>query len=404
MRGHRTVVCIVGAGPAGLVVAHLLRRAEVSCVVLERLPADGLRARTKAGQIDEQTIELLAPHGLADMILARGARSGVCEFRTDGEAFVLDYGALIESPGHFIYPQHELVSEWAEMLVNAGGHIRFGARVIGVEQDADGAVVTAAVEATGEQVEVVCDAVVVCDGAGSELAAGMAGVETFDLAHPFRWLTVIASVSATTPHTIYALHERGFAGQMRRAPALTRYVLEVPLTDALADWPDDRIWAELQSRMAVADRPALQEGEFVERDLLDLRVRVREPMQLGRVYLAGDAAHLVTPAGGKGMNLAIQDAVELAAGLCERYGPRRAGERLARYSDTRLPAVWRCQEFSNLMLSLFAPGIRGSEESNFPSRLSRARLDRVLSDPQFSRWFAHAYVGTGREREGGQIV
>jgi p-hydroxybenzoate 3-monooxygenase len=392
---QREVVCIVGAGPAGLVVAHLLQRAEVSCIVLERLPADRLRARTKAGMIEQQTIDLLAPHGLAGTILARGARNGVCEFRADGAAFVLDYGALIDSPGHFIYPQHELVAEWAEQLLAAGGQIRFGTCVTGVVQDADGAVVTAALEATGEPLELVCDAVVVCDGAGSELAAGMAGVEAFEVGYPFRWLTVIAAVSPPTPRTIYSLHARGFAGQMRRSSTLTRYMLEVPLADGVGDWPDDRIWAELQRRLAVAGRPALQEGELVERDMLDLRVRVREPMQFGRVFLAGDAAHLVTPAGGKGMNLAIQDAIELAAGLCECYGPGRAGERLVRYSDTRLPAVWRYQEFSNLMLSLFAPGVRGSEDGNFAFRLSRARLERVLSDPQFSRWFAHAYIGTG---------
>jgi p-hydroxybenzoate 3-monooxygenase len=392
---HRRVVCVVGAGPAGLVLAHLLRRAEVSCVVLERLTVERLRARTKAGQIDQRTIDLLAPHGLAAAILARGARNGVCEFRADGEAFVLDYGALVESPGHFIYPQHELVAEWAEQLLAEGGEIRFGTQVTGVVQDADCAVVTAVVQATEESFELTCDAVVVCDGAGSELAAGLAGIESFEIGYPFRWLTVIAAVSPPTPRTIYGLHERGFAGQMRRSPALTRYMLEVPLADCPDDWPAERFWGELQRRLAVADRPALAEGELIERDVLDLRVRVREPMQSGRVYLAGDAAHLVTPAGGKGMNLAIQDAVELAAGLCERYGPARAGERLARYSDTRLPAVWRYQEFSNLMLSLFASGVRGSEDGNFAFRLSRARLERVLSDPQFSRWFAHAYVGTG---------
>jgi p-hydroxybenzoate 3-monooxygenase len=257
---HRQVVCIVGAGPAGLVLAHLLRRAEVSCVVLERLTFERLRARTKAGQIDQLTIDLLAPHGLAAAILARGARNGVCEFRADGEAFVLDYGALVESPGHFIYPQHELVAEWAEQLLAAGGDLRFGTRVTGVVQDPDCAVVTAVVQATEESLELKCDAVVVCDGAGSELAAGIAGIETFEVGYPFRWLTVIAAVSPPTPRTIYGLHERGFAGQMRRSPALTRYMLEVPLADGLDDWPAERIWSELQRRLAVAGRPALEEG------------------------------------------------------------------------------------------------------------------------------------------------
>src|SRR5262249_14117127 len=152
--------------------------------------------------------------------------------------------------------------------------------------------------------------------------------------------------------TIYALHRRGFAGQMHRSATMTRFMLEVPAGEGFQEWPDDRIWAELQERLAAEGRPPLEPGELVERDVLDHRVRVCEAMQQGRVFLAGDAAHLITPAGGKGMNMAIQDAVELAAGLCERYGESGDGRRLAAYSQTRLPSVWRHQEFSNLMLSL----------------------------------------------------
>ncbi len=135
----------------------------------------------------------------------------------------------------------------------------------------------------------------------------------------------------------------------------------------------------------------MQRGEFAERDILDLRVRVWDPMQHGRLYLAGDAAHLITPAGGKGMNIAIQDAAELAGGLIEQYGHRRDGGRLARYTQTRLPHIWRHQEFSNLMLTLFNAGAEDS--SGFSYGLRRARLDLVLNDPQFARWFAHTYVG-----------
>jgi p-hydroxybenzoate 3-monooxygenase len=378
-------VCIVGAGPAGLVLAHLLHRAGISFVVLELQEADALRARVKAGLIEHRTVELLKPHGLADPILERGRENGTCEFRADGTAFVLDYGALSGGRGHYIYPQQELVGDWVEALLAAGGDVRFGVAATSVEQDADGATVNAVHAASGEPLRIRCGFVAGCDGAASRLAASASEVTTVGTSHPSRWLTLIAAVPPSSERTIYGLHPSGFAGQLRRSPTLTRFMLEVPADEGLEVWPDGRIWRELHERLAAADRPPLAEGEFIERDVLDLRVRVSEPMQSGRLFLAGDAAHLITPAGGKGMNLAIQDAVELAAGLCEE-----GGERLARYSETRLPTVWRYQEFSNLMLGLFHAGADGV---GFAHRLRLARLDRLLHDPQLSRWFAHAYAG-----------
>jgi p-hydroxybenzoate 3-monooxygenase len=387
------VVCIVGAGPAGLALAHLLLQAGVPCVVLERQDAAALRTRMRAGMIEHRTVELLKAHGLADGILQRGTRVGMCEFRADGEAFVLDYAALCGGRGHHIYPQHQLVGDWAEQLVAAGGDVRFGVHVTGVEQDEDHAVVSAISTATETPLTLECEVVACCDGAAGAFATSADGVTTLAVSHPFRWLTLIAAVAPSTKGTIYGLHRRGFAGQMHRSATMTRFMLEVAPGDGLDRWPDDRIWAELQDRLAVSGRPRLEQGELVERDVLDHRVHVREPMQDGRIFLAGDAAHLITPAGGKGMNMAIQDAVELAYGLRDRYGEQRDNGRLARYSQTRLPRVWRHQEFSNLMLSLFTVGGGAAGRAGFAYGLRRARLEQVLTDPQFSRWFARAYVG-----------
>jgi p-hydroxybenzoate 3-monooxygenase len=387
------VVCIVGAGPAGLAVAHLLQRAGISFVVLERERADRLRARMKAGMIEHRTVELLKPHGLAEAILSRGTRIGTCEFRADGEAFVLDYAALCGGCGHYIYPQQELVGDWAEELLAAGGDIRFGIRATAVEQHEDGVAVSAVDAATGASTTIDCEVVACCDGAASVLSAE---ADDVSVAYGFRWLTLIAAVPPSRHGTIYGLHRRGFAGQMHRSPTVSRFMLEVPVTDGFEDWPDDRIWAELQDRLAASGRPPVEPGEFLEHDILDHRVRVCDPMQRERVFLAGDAAHLITPAGGKGMNIAIQDAVELAAGLCDRYGDPKDGRQLERYSEVRLPHVWRHQEFSNLMLSLFnagaAPGDH-RDSTGFSYGLCRARLDQIVHDPHFSRWFARAYVG-----------
>jgi p-hydroxybenzoate 3-monooxygenase len=383
------VVCIVGAGPAGLVTAHLLHRAGISFVVLERQDADGLRARVKAGMIEHRTVELLRPHGLADPIVGHGRRMGTCEFRADGEAFVLDYAGLSGGRGHYIYPQHELVADWAGQLLAAGGDLRFGVEATGIEQSEDRAVVSAVHSAAGEPVTIECEAVAVCEGAAGVPSARTAGVSA---AYPTRWLTLIAAVPPSTAGTIYALHSRGFAGQMHRSATMTRFMLEVPAGEGYGQWDDDRIWAELDQRLAAAGRPPIQRGEFIERDILDHRVRVSDPMQDGRVFFAGDAAHLITPAGGKGMNIAIQDAVELGCGLIERYREPNDGRRLGSYTPTRLPRVWRHQEFSNLMLSLFNAGaaIGGRD---FSYGLRRARLGLILGDPQFSRWFARAYAG-----------
>jgi p-hydroxybenzoate 3-monooxygenase len=388
------VVCVVGAGPAGLAVAHLLQQAKISFVVLERQEAERLRGRMKAGMIEQRTLELLKPHGLAETILARGSRIGGCEFRVDGQALVLDYAALCGGRGHYIYPQQELVGDWAEQLLAAGGDLRFGVEVTHVDQREECAAVSAVATATGATLTIECEVVACCDGAASAFGASF---EAASVLHPFRWLTLIAAAPPSSPGTIYGLHPRGFAGQMHRSATMTRFMLEVPASDELADWPDERIWGELQDRLTAANRPPLAQGELVERDILDHRVRVCQPMQHGRLFLAGDAAHLITPAGGKGMNIAIQDAIELATGLSDRYGERNDNHRLARYSQTRLPSIWRQQEFSNLMLSLFNAGT-GTDNQDatgkaFSYGLRRARLDQILNDPNYSHWFARAYIG-----------
>jgi p-hydroxybenzoate 3-monooxygenase len=399
------LVCIVGAGPAGLVLAHILRQARISCVVLERQQTDELRALTKAGLIESRVVAALQPFGLADPILNRGSRNGIAEFRIDGKAFVIDYGRLTDDgKGHFVYPQNELVADWAEALLAAGGEIRFGVRVVDVMQDATGVELRAVVAPNGEPLAIRANIVVGCDGAGSVVARG-AGVATLEIAHPFRWLAVIAAAAPSKPRTLYGLHRRGFAGQMRRSATSTRYYLEVPGSDTIADWPDERVWTELDERMAAAGEPAPARGDLIERDFLDLRVRVREPMQSGRMFLAGDAAHLVTPAGGKGMNMAVLDAIELGAGLCERYGKAGTGDRLAGYSATRLPEIWRYEEFSNWVLGVLHAGPAPAEQAaskpdhnaggpDFAHRLRRARLDRLNADPLFARWFALSFTGS----------
>lgn len=382
---------------------------------MERLSSEALCARAKAGMLEHRSVLGLERCQLATPILERGTRNGVVELRVDGAGRVFDYAALTGGRGHYVYPQHLLVRAWADSLLERGGALRFSTDVTAIESGAEAREATAhvgaapsaagatvrAVSATGAPLAVECRAVVLASGAGA--ASIPDGIESHEHSYPFRWLTTMMEMAPLAERTLYAPHERGFAAQLRRAPGLTRFYLQVPALEGLGDWSDERIRAELEVRLGVAPRGGenaggVIRGKVVERDLMDLRVRVREPMQRGCVYLAGDAAHLITPAGGKGMNLAIQDALELSEGLIQLFSSGDA-ERLSRYSETRLPMIWRAQEFSNWMLTLQCGGSlsfhRGvpDPDASFARRLHRAQIERLFTDASFARWFAHQYAG-----------
>ena len=389
-------VGIVGAGPAGLVIAHLLQRAGISFVLLERHTQAEVSSRPKAGLIEYRTVQQLAKAGLAGSIVEFAVPNHRCEFRTPEQSVVIDYSVLTGGRSHYIYPQHELVGRLARALAAVGADIRW-AHTVQAVSPAPGGVLLSVTDEDGGRFELQCKVVVGCEGSRSLVAAAMTGIQITEQRLPARWLSLIGAAPPLQNHTVYAVHPAGFAGQMRRGAAQTRYYLEVPATDTAADWPQQRIRAELASRLAVAGQ--LDSVPFGEPAILDLRTRVIEPMQQGRLFLAGDAAHLITPAGGKGMNLAIQDAIELARGLIDRFGPGADGGRLAAYSQRRLTRVWRAQTFSSWFLRLISASLRDGDESGaavpggFTGGLRNGWVQALQNDPLLARWFAHAYVG-----------
>ena len=394
-------VCIVGAGPAGLVVAHRLLAAGVSCLVLERLADDTLCARAKAGMIEHRVVRALDSVGLAAPILTNGTTNGVVEICIEGERHVFDYAALTGGHGHYVYPQHLLVRAWADLLVARGGHLAYATEALDIEPTASGANVHAR-RPDDSRVSIACNNVVIATGAGGRLLPD--GIESHEHTYPFRWLTTMIEQPPLGERTIYAPHSRGFAAHLRRSANTTRYYLQVPSTDSLHDWSDKRITDELTRRLGVPDG-ALSHGPIIERDIMDLRARVREPLQRGPIFLAGDAAHLITPAGGKGMNLAIHDALELSEGLIQNITQSNP-HRLARYTATRLPPIWEAQEFSSWMLALFSGGQLAIHQAmpdptaTFAQHLHQAQALRLINDPPFARWFAHRYAGVEPSKPG----
>ena len=369
-------------------MAHLLHRAEVPYVVLERYERGNLKGMAKAGSIDYRTVELLKSVGIVPSILEFTTQNSCCEFRTPNEQVIIDYGALAGGRPHFIYPQHELVGRLCDELMTVGGNVRFGIEAVAVEHDESGGRI-----ATSDGNSIDADFVVGCDGGRSIVAQSLRGCEVVEHSLPARWLAVLGETPPLETRTIYAPHPRGYAAQMRRLPTLTRFYLEVPATDTLDAWPMERVGDELEIRLLVPGR--LDGVHFIEPSFVDLKMRMTSPMQDGRVFVVGDAAHVITPAGGKGMNLAIGDAVELALGLIEHCSGH-GSSRLESYSRTRLPALWRTQAFSRWMLSLIMAGAddgRAGDGPSFRAGLRDGWVSALQNDPLLARWFAHAYAG-----------
>ncbi len=385
----RTQVGIVGAGPAGLLLAHLLRRQGIESVVLESRTRKAIEATVRAGVLEQGTVELLDALGLGERMHREGAEHHGVELRFGGRGFRL---ALSELTGRSImlYAQNEVIQDLVASWLGTGGELRFEAEAVGLG-GLDGPRPTVRFRQGGLEEELACDYVAGCDGYHGPCRAALPPGTHRALVrvHPFAWFGILAEVPRLAPELVYALHERGFALASTRSEHLQRLYVQCDPHDRVEDWSDDRLWSELHARLATGDGFPFADGPIVQKDVIGMRSFVCEPMQHGRLFLAGDAAHIVPPTGAKGLNLAVADVWVLARALAERYASGRT-ERLERYSEVCLRRAWNAQRFSWRMTSLLH---RFAEHDEFQRRLQLADLEEVSRSRAAALALAENYVG-----------
>jgi p-hydroxybenzoate 3-monooxygenase len=386
----RTQVGIIGAGPAGLVLSHLLHLEGIESVVLESRSREYVEHRVRAGVLEHGTVELLTDTGLGDRLHREGLVHHGVELRFGGEGHRIDLSGLTGGRTITIYGQQEVVKDLIAGRLRAGGDIRFEVSDVTVDGlTTDRPTIAFTSDGRGQTLE--CDVIAGCDGFhGVSRHAIPDGVLTeFDRAYPFAWLGILAEVAPSSEELIYTHHDRGFALASLRSPRISRLYLQVPPDEDLDEWPDERIWEELHTRLATDDGFTLDEGPVIERLIAPLRSWLVEPMQHGRLFLAGDAAHIVPATGAKGLNLAVADVVTLARALVRHY---ESGDDslLEAYSETCLRRVWRVQHFSWWMTSMLH---RFDPADVYQHRLQLAQLQYVTSSTAAATTLAENYVG-----------
>ena len=384
----RTQVGIVGAGPAGLVLSHLLYLQGIESVVLENRSRQYCEERIRAGVLEWGTVELLAQMGVGDRMKREGLVHYGIDLRFGGRGHRIDFKDLT-GRAITVYGQHEVIKDLVQARLEAHGQILFEVEDVSVH-DFEGVTPSIRYAMGDESHEIRCDFIAGCDGFHGICRPSVPAdaLTVYERIYPFGWLGILAEAAPSSQELIYAYHDRGFALHSMRSPQITRLYLQCSPDEDLAEWPDDRIWKELQIRLAGDSNWKLTEGAILQKGVTGMRSFVVEPMQCGRLFLAGDAAHIVPPTGAKGLNLAVADVRILARALKEFYSSGRT-DLLDQYSETSLRRVWRVQRFSWWMTSM----LHRHEGNPFDERRQLAELDYVTSSRAASQSLAENYVG-----------
>jgi len=392
-----TKVGIIGAGPAGLLLSHLLHLEGIESIVIEAQTRQYVEERIRAGVLEQGTVDLLNASGVGERLRREGLVHHGIELRFNRQGHRIDMYELTGGRAITIYAQHELVKDLIQARLQAGGQILFSASHVSVH-DFGGDSPRIHFEHDGERHEVVCDFIAGCDGFHGICRPSIPAGELcfYEKTYPFAWLGILAEAVPASHELIYSNHERGFALLSMRSPAITRAYLQCRPDEDLSAWPDERVWEELDRRFETGEGFRLNRGLIDQKGVTPMRSFVTEPMQHGRLFLAGDAAHIVPPTGAKGLNLAVADVRILARALAAWY--RKGSEHLLkRYSEICLRRVWRAQHFSWWMTSMLH---RFEDGDGFDHRRQLAELDQVTTSRAAATTLGENYTGLPFELPG----
>jgi p-hydroxybenzoate 3-monooxygenase len=386
----RTQVAIIGAGPAGLTLAHLLHRSSIESVIVENRSREYVIERVRAGVLEQATVDLMIAAGLGDRLQREGMRHDGVHIAFKGRRHRIDFAELTGGGAIAIYGQNELVKDLIEARLQTGAPLFFESEDVTLTNLRDARPIVRFIHREHEY-EVEADFVAGCDGSHgiSRPAIPPTELRIYERTYPFAWLGILAEAAPSSHELVYSLHERGFALFSMRSPQLTRLYLQCPPDEDAEDWSDDRIWSELHARLRTDDGWTPTEGRIVQKAVTGMRSMVAEPMRWQRMFLAGDAAHIVPPTGAKGLNLAVADVARLAAAI-ETFYRDGSARSLEEYSPLALARVWRAQRFSWWMTSTLH---RAPDHSEFDYRRQVADLEYLVSSRAAMTSFAESYVG-----------
>ncbi|EXR45883.1 4-hydroxybenzoate 3-monooxygenase [Acinetobacter baumannii] len=385
----KTQVAIIGSGPAGLLLGQLLYKAGIDHIIVEQRSAEYVASRIRAGILEQVSVDLLKQAGVDQNLKEKGLSHSGIEILTNGELHRVDLAALTGGKQVTVYGQTEVTKDLMAAREAAQLTSFYEAHNVQVKDFYTAPKVE--FEYQGKAFQIQCDFIAGCDGYHGVCRASVPEdkIKTFEKVYPFGWLGVLADVPPVADELIYVQSERGFALCSMRSETRSRYYLQVPLTDHVEDWSDEKFWDELKNRLAPESREKLVTGPSIEKSIAPLRSFVTEPMRFGKLFLAGDAAHIVPPTGAKGLNLAASDIAYLSSALIEYYA-EGSEQGINEYSEKCLQRVWKAERFSWWMTHLLH---RFETESEFDHKIKQAELSYVLGSIAGKTTLAENYVG-----------